>query len=72
MVDVGEDVVTLSAAASMFEFALAAEAVLRPLVAGRTVDLAGLAETAGLDVEDVAVLLQELVAGQAPTVGSLL
>lgn len=63
---------TLSAAGSTFEFAPEAEAVLRPLVDGRTVDLAALAETVGLDVEDVAGLVQELVAGQAATVGSLL
>ncbi|MFD5272146.1 winged helix domain-containing protein [Streptomyces sp. NPDC058335] len=72
MLEVGEDVVMLSAAGSTFEFAPEAEAVLRPLVAGRTVDLAALAETAGLPVEDVAGLVQELVAGQAATVGSLL
>ncbi|MEU8986988.1 winged helix domain-containing protein [Streptomyces sp. NPDC048558] len=69
---VGEDAVTLSAAGSTFEFAPAAEAVLHPLVDGRTVDLATLAEAAGLNVEDVAGLVQELVAGQAATVGSLL
>jgi hypothetical protein len=50
----------------------AAEAVLRPLVDGRTMDLAALAATAGLDVEDAAGLVQELVAGQAATAGSLL
>ncbi|MEV6742457.1 winged helix domain-containing protein [Streptomyces sp. NPDC051104] len=63
---------TLSAAGSMYEFAPAAEAVLRPLIDGRTVDLATLAETAGLALEDVAGLVQELVVGQAATVGSLL
>ncbi|MDP9686281.1 hypothetical protein J2S47_006783 [Streptomyces griseoviridis] len=47
-------------------------AVLRPLVDGRTVDLAALAETAGLALEDIVGLVQELVAGQAATVGSLL
>jgi hypothetical protein len=72
VLDVGDDVVTLSAAGRTFEFAPAAEAVLRPLVDGRTVALAALAETAGLDVEDVAGLVQELVAGQAATVGGLL
>ncbi|WP_374200249.1 hypothetical protein [Streptomyces sp. AC555_RSS877] len=46
--------------------------MLRPLVVGRTVDLAALGETAGLDVEDVVGLVQELVAGQAAMVGSLL
>jgi hypothetical protein len=69
---VGEDPVTLSAAGSTFAFAPTAEPVLRPLVDGRTVDLAALAETAGLDVEDAAGLVQELAAGQAATVGSLL
>ncbi|MEH0547474.1 cupin domain-containing protein [Streptomyces sp. B21-105] len=72
VLEVGEDAVTLSAAGSTFEFAPEAEAVLRPLVDGRTVDLASLAETAGLALEDVAGLVQELVAGQAATVGSLL
>jgi hypothetical protein len=46
--------------------------VLRPVVDGRTVDLAALAETASLDLEVAAALVQELVAGQAATVGSLL
>ncbi|WUL72372.1 hypothetical protein OHA62_47300 [Streptomyces sp. NBC_00343] len=46
--------------------------MLRPLVDGRTLDLASLAETAGLALEDVVGLVQELVAGQAATVGSLL
>ncbi|MFE7765362.1 winged helix domain-containing protein [Streptomyces sp. NPDC057438] len=72
MLEVGEDAVALSAAGSTFEFAPEAEAVLRPLVDGRTVYLAALAETDGLDVEDVAGLVQEPVAGQAATVGSLL
>lgn len=72
VLDVGEDTVTLSAAGSTYEFAPGAEAVLRPLADGRTVDLATLAETAGLAVEDVAGLVQELVAGQAAVVGSLL
>ncbi|MGY1503598.1 winged helix domain-containing protein [Streptomyces sp. QTS52] len=72
VLDVGEDTVTLSAAGSTFEFAPAAEAVLRPLVDGRTVDLATLAYTAGLALEDVIGLVQELIAGQAATVGSLL
>jgi hypothetical protein len=72
VLDVGEDTVTLSAAGSTFEFAPEAEAVLRPLVDGRTVDLAALAETAGLSLEDVVGLVRELVAGQAVTVGSLL
>ncbi|MFF5256859.1 JmjC domain-containing protein [Streptomyces leeuwenhoekii] len=72
VLETGEDVVTLSAAGSTYEFAPAAEAVLRPLVDGRTVDLATLAETAGLALEDVAGLIQELLAGQAATVGSLL
>ncbi|MDX3697615.1 hypothetical protein PV726_47035 [Streptomyces europaeiscabiei] len=72
VLEVGEDAVTLSAAGSTFVFAPAAEAVLRPLVDGRTVDLAALAGMAGLALEDVAGLVQELVAGQAATVGSLL
>ncbi|MFB7509821.1 winged helix domain-containing protein [Streptomyces broussonetiae] len=69
---VGEDAVTLSAAGTVYEFAPEAEAVLRPLVDGRTVDLATLAETASLALEDVAALVQELAAGQAAKVGSLL
>jgi hypothetical protein len=56
----------------MFEFALEAKVVLRPLVVGRTVNLAVLADTAGLDLEGVAGLVQELVAVQAATVGHLL
>ncbi|MFD8007771.1 JmjC domain-containing protein [Streptomyces mirabilis] len=68
----GEDVVVLSAAGTVYEFATEAEAVLRPLVDGRTVDLAALADEAGLDVEAVAGLVQELIAGQSVTVGSLL
>ncbi|WP_202919906.1 winged helix domain-containing protein [Streptomyces adustus] len=56
----------------MFEFAPAAEAVLRPLVDGRTVGLATLADTAGLAIEDIVGLVQELVAGRAATAGSLL
>ncbi|MEV7738869.1 winged helix domain-containing protein [Streptomyces sp. NPDC088921] len=65
VLEVGKDAVTLSAAGSTFEFAPAAEAVLRPLVDGRTVDLTALADTAGLALGDVAGLVQELVAGQA-------
>ncbi|MCX4537987.1 hypothetical protein [Streptomyces sp. NBC_01669] len=46
--------------------------MLRPLVDGRTVDLGALADTAGLDLEAVTGLVQELVAGPAAVVGSLL
>ncbi|MGW2779556.1 winged helix domain-containing protein [Streptomyces olivaceoviridis] len=60
MLDVGEDTVTLSAAGSTFEFASEAEAVLRPLVDGRTVDLATLTDTAGLTLGGIAGLVQEL------------
>ncbi|MFE9451580.1 hypothetical protein [Streptomyces sp. NPDC006739] len=45
---------------------------MRRLADGRTMDLATLADTAGLALEDLAALVQELVAGQAATVGSLL
>ncbi|MFJ3310301.1 winged helix domain-containing protein [Streptomyces sp. NPDC086549] len=69
---VGEDAVTLSAAGAVYEFAPEAEAVLRPLVDGRTEDLAALADAAGLSLENVAGLVRELVAGQAAVVGSLL
>ncbi|MFF8676046.1 winged helix domain-containing protein [Streptomyces sp. NPDC015242] len=72
VLDVGDDAATLSAAGTVYDFAPEAEAVLRPLVDGRTVDLATLADTAGLALEDVAGLIQELVAGQAAVVGSLL
>ncbi|GHE13835.1 winged helix domain-containing protein [Streptomyces alanosinicus] len=72
VLNVGEDTVTLSAAGAVYEFAPEAAAVLRPLADGRTMDLATLADTAGLALEDVAALVQELVAGQAATVGSLL
>ncbi|MCX4404390.1 hypothetical protein OG840_22525 [Streptomyces sp. NBC_01764] len=64
VLDVGGDAVTLSAG-SVYEFAREAGAVLRLLVDGRTVDLAALADTAGLALEDVVGLVQELVAGQA-------
>ncbi|MGW1728056.1 winged helix domain-containing protein [Streptomyces sp. NPDC002306] len=72
VLEIDEDTVTLSAAGSAFEFAREAQAVLRPLVDGCTVDLATLADTAGLALEDVARLVQELVEGQAAVVGSLL
>ncbi|PBC93648.1 DDE superfamily endonuclease [Streptomyces sp. Ag82_O1-15] len=72
VLNVGEDAVTLSAVGAVYEFAREAEAVLRPLVDGRTMDLAALADTAGLVLEDVVGLVQELVAGQAAVVGSLL
>lgn len=62
----------MSAAGGTYEFALASEAVLRPPADGRTVDLGALADTAGLDLEAVTGLVQELVAGQAAVVGSLL
>lgn len=71
VLEVGEDAVTLAAAGSEYEFAPAAEKVLRPLVDGETVALATLAAAAGLDVESVAGLVQELVAGQAAVVGSM-
>ncbi|MDG9709638.1 JmjC domain-containing protein [Streptomyces sp. DH10] len=71
VLEVDDDAVTLAAAGSAYEFAPAAEAVLRPLVDGETVALATLAAAAGLDVESVAGLVQELVAGQAAVVGSL-
>ncbi|PAM98051.1 hypothetical protein CJI59_30905 [Streptomyces sp. Alain-F2R5] len=72
VLDAGADAVTLAAAGTVYEFAPEAEAVLQPLVEGRTVDLATLAGTAGLALEDVAALVQELIAGQAATVGSML
>ncbi|MFD7608601.1 hypothetical protein ACFWAN_51175 [Streptomyces mirabilis] len=43
--------------------------MLRPLIDGRTVDLATLADTAGLALEDVVELVQGLVAGQAAVAG---
>jgi hypothetical protein len=72
--DVGRMVPSLPrwSAGTVYEFAPEAEAVLRLLVDGRTVDLATLADTAGLDVATVAGLVQELVTGQAAVVGSLL
>jgi hypothetical protein len=42
-----------------------------PLADGRTVDLAALADTDGLTLEDVVALVQELVAGRAATLRSL-
>lgn len=71
VLETDEDAVMLSAAGSTYECAPAAEAVLRSLVDGRTTDLATLAETAGPALEDVAELLQELVAGQAAAVGEI-
>jgi hypothetical protein len=70
VLDVDDDAVTLAAAGNTYEFAPAAEPVLRPLVDGETVALATLAAAADLEVESVAGLVQELVAGQAATVGS--
>ena len=58
--------------ASAFDVAPAAEAVLRSLVDGRTVDLAALADAAGLAQADVVGLVQELVIGHAAVVGGLL
>ncbi|MGW4735150.1 JmjC domain-containing protein [Streptomyces shenzhenensis] len=72
VMETDEVVVTLFAAGNRYEFAPEVEAVLRPLVDGRTVDLATLADTAGLALEDVVGLVQELVAGQAAAVGILL
>jgi hypothetical protein len=72
VLEVGEDAVTLAAAGCEYEFAPAAEKVLRPLVDGESMTLATLAGAAGLDVESVAGLVQELVAGQAAVVGSML
>ncbi|MFD8915036.1 JmjC domain-containing protein [Streptomyces sp. NPDC059575] len=66
-----DDAVTLAAAGSTYEFAPAAEAVLRPLVDGETVAPATLAAGAGLDVESVTGLVQELVTGQAAVVGRM-
>ncbi|WP_234329356.1 MULTISPECIES: cupin domain-containing protein [unclassified Streptomyces] len=65
VLDVGEDTVTLSAAGTVYEFAPEVEAVLRPLTDGRTVDLATLADAAGLALEDVAALVRELVEARA-------
>ncbi|MFI2206995.1 winged helix domain-containing protein [Streptomyces sp. NPDC020192] len=70
--ETGEDAVILPAAGNTYEFAPEVEAVLRPLVDGRTADLAALADAAGLDAPSVVALVQELVAGQAAVVGSLL
>ncbi|MFI2764866.1 JmjC domain-containing protein [Streptomyces echinatus] len=71
VLEVGDDAVTLLAAGNEYEFAPAAEAVLRPLVDGETVTLAALAAAAGLEVTAVAGLVQELVTGQAAVVGSM-
>ncbi|MBC7272921.1 MAG: hypothetical protein H5T76_30135 [Streptomyces sp.] len=71
VLEVDDDAVMLAAAGNSYEFDPAAEAILRPLVDGETVALATLAAAAGLDVESVAGLVQELVAGQAAVVGSM-
>lgn len=65
-----DDAVVLVAAGAEYEFAPAAERVLRPLVNGQSLTLADLADTAGLPVEDVAALVGELVRGQAAAVGT--
>lgn len=72
VLEVSDDAVTLAAADNAYEFAPAAEPVLRPLVDGQTVALATLAAAADLDVTAVAGLVQELVTGQAAVVGNLL
>lgn len=66
-----DDTVVLAAAGSEYEFAPAAEPVLRPLVDGLVLTLADLATAAGLPVDDVAALIGELVVGQAAVVGNL-
>ncbi|MFJ8732284.1 JmjC domain-containing protein [Streptomyces bauhiniae] len=71
VLETGDDAVTLAAAGNTYEFAPAAEAVLRPLVDGETVALSTLAMGAGLDLESVTGLVQELVSGQAAVVGEM-
>ncbi|GAA3312201.1 hypothetical protein GCM10020295_83420 [Streptomyces cinereospinus] len=71
VLEVSDDAVTLAAADNAYEFAPAAEQVLRPLVDGQTVALATLAAAADLDVTAVAGLVQELVTGQAAVVGNM-
>lgn len=57
--------------ASEYEFAPAAEPVLRPLVDGQALTLADLAAAASLEVDDVAALVGELVDGQAAAVSNV-
>ncbi|MFJ9854828.1 cupin domain-containing protein [Streptomyces sp. NPDC101150] len=59
--------VHLAAAGTVYEFAREAGPALRALVDGGEHTLGDLAETAGLDVGDVAGLVHELVQGQAVT-----
>ncbi|WP_406500093.1 hypothetical protein OG936_36880 [Streptomyces sp. NBC_00846] len=61
----------LAAAGSEYEFAPAAEPVLRPLVDGQALTLADLAAAASLEVDDVAALVGELVDGQAAAVSNV-
>jgi hypothetical protein len=57
--------VLLAAAGTAYEFARAAEPVLRPLVDGQVSTLADLAAAAGLEVADVAAVVGDLLDGQA-------
>ncbi|MFB7534587.1 cupin domain-containing protein [Streptomyces sp. NPDC056178] len=66
------DTVLLAAAGSEYEFAPAAEPVLRPLVDGQVLTLADLAAAADLDIAGIVALVGELVDGQAAAVGNLL
>lgn len=64
----GPDTVTLAAAGTEWDFAPAAEPMLRLLVDGATVTVAQLAQAAGITAHDTAAVLTELVSGQAVTV----
>ncbi|MFE0047590.1 cupin domain-containing protein [Streptomyces albireticuli] len=72
VLDTTSDAVLLTAAGATYEFAPAAGPVLRPLVEGHARTLGELADAAGLDVADVAGLVQELVEGQVVAVCELL
>ncbi|MEY9948394.1 cupin domain-containing protein [Kitasatospora sp. GAS1066B] len=60
--------VTLAAAGTEWEFADQAGPVLRALLTGEAATLAELADTAGLEIKDVAGLLSVLIKGQAAAV----
>ncbi|MGW1175329.1 cupin domain-containing protein [Kitasatospora sp. NPDC002543] len=63
-----EDVVTLAAAGTAWDFAVQATPLLRRLLTGEPATLGALAEIASLEVKDVAALVSVLIEGQAAAV----
>ncbi|MGW2086868.1 JmjC domain-containing protein [Streptomyces sp. NPDC001880] len=69
MVESGrEGAVTFSAAGTAWDFAASAAPALRELLLGRPATLGDLADSAGLEVKDVAALVSALIEGQAVAV----